>query len=99
MISEFLLTGAANATSSKALCQITGIDRRELERQIMIERRQGIPICASCNGNNPGYFLAEDKETMEQYCRVLRQRMGEIAKTYRACKGSIDALPEKGGPG
>ena len=95
MVSEYLLTGSANATSSTDLCQILNVDRRELARQIMIERRQGIPICASCNGRNPGYYLAEDQETMDRYCKVLRKRMGEIAKTYRALKGCIDALPER----
>ena len=97
MVSEYLMTGAENATASKDLCIVIGLTRRELEREIMTERRQGVPICASCNGLNPGYYLADDRETMESYCKTLRQRMGEIAKTYRALKGCIDTLPERGG--
>lgn len=96
MISELLSVGPDNCTSAKDLCAILNLSPRELTQRIMIERRQGIPICANCNGHNPGYYLAEDRETLDAYCRILYRRLGEIAKTYRALKGCI--MPDRSGP-
>lgn len=86
MISELLSIGVKNSVSGRELCRELHIDPRQLTRQVMIERRQGIPICASCNSLHPGYYLAEDKEALDKYCRILYRRLGEIAKTYRALK-------------
>ena len=95
MIADFLLTGEANATPAKELCKLIECNSRELTRQIEYERRQGQPICASCNSRNPGYYLAKDKGGMKAYCGKLLHRMGEIAATLRCCKSSIDQLDEQ----
>lgn len=93
MIHEVLLKGEQNAQTGNALCALLGISIRDVTAIIEKERRAGFPICAS-TGGLPGYFLAENKEEMERYCRSLQKRAGEIHKTRRACLATIDQLPE-----
>ena len=95
MINGILLEGEENATTAKELCKLLGMKHRELTQQIERERREGQPICASCNSTRPGYYLAQDKEQMQDYCGRLLHRMREIAATMRACKAAGESLPER----
>ena len=94
-ISEYLRKGATNPTTAKELCKVLNIDKRTLTAAIERERRQGNPICASCDTHNPGYYLAENKNEMQMYCKSLHRRAAEIYKTRAACLNTIDDLPEK----
>ena len=92
MIYELLGEGAGNARTGKEICRQLHINQRELTSTIEQERRAGYPICASC-GTVPGYFLAANKEEMQQYCAALAHRVDEITKTRRACIDTIEYLP------
>lgn len=94
MIHEILLQGAENAQTGKEICALLHISARDLSAAVEQERRDGKPICAS-TGQNPGYFLAADREEMERYCRSLFHRAGEIHKTRKACLKTLDNLPEQ----
>ena len=96
MIYEYLLEGESNATPAKELCRVLGLKHRELTQIIESERRQGKPICASCNRYSPGYYLAADKEQMQDYCGRLLHRIREIATTMQACKAAGEGLPKGG---
>lgn len=93
MIADFLTEGAENARTGKALCSLLNLTHRELTKGIEKERREGAPICATCNSKNPGYYLAATREEMKRYCDRLYKRAGEIFKTRRACLRSMDELP------
>lgn len=93
-ISEHLMTGKENATSGKALAYLLGMDLREVTKGIERERRSGIPICASSNGKNPGFYLAANKAEMAAYCQSLFHRAGELHKTRNECLKTIDKLPD-----
>lgn len=93
MIKEILYTGKENARRGRDLCEQLGINPRELTAAIERERKSGAPICASCNGNKPGYYLAATQEEMQIYCRSLYKRAGEIHKTRRACLKALKRLP------
>ena len=95
MVFELLLEGEQNAQTGKELCTILNITPRDLTAAVERERRQGKPICAS-TGANPGYYIAPDKETMQDYCSSLRHREREIAKTRKACNKTIANLPARG---
>lgn len=95
MIYEMLLEGAENAISAKDLADMLGCRPRDISEQVEAERRDGKPIVASTNNRKPGYYLAGDKETMQDYCGRLLHRMGEIAKTRNACLKTIDDLPAR----
>ena len=93
-ITDYLHTGPENAQTAKELCDLLRLDTRELTAAIERERREGSPICASCNSSKPGYYLASTKGEMQSYCDSLRHRAGEIHATRRACLKTIDKLPE-----
>lgn len=96
MIADYLKTGRDNPTTSAELCKRTGMTPFELRIAIMNERRGGQPICAA-SGSKPGYFLAADRDEMQNFCESLRHRAGEIFKTRAACLEQINTLPERSG--
>lgn len=93
MIYERLRRGAENATTARELAALIGTDRRAISLLVERERREGKPICATCDSKAPGYYIAADREDMARYCDSLRHREKEIAKTRRACSRTIAALP------
>ena len=97
MIYEYLPIGSKNAIPSRELCRMLNIDKRTLAAAVERERRQGKPICANYGGN-PGYYLAANKEEMENYCKALFHRAGELHKTRKACMKSIPKLPAPPAP-
>lgn len=95
MIHEILSTGKENAITGRQICAYLNIKARELTQAIEAERRAGKPICAS-TGENPGYYLAANREEMQDYCQSLKHRGIEIFKTRQACLKTIDGLQEGG---
>lgn len=84
MITDYLSKGKENAVTAKQLAAMLQCDVREISAEIERERRRGKPIIASCDPEQPGYYLAESAEELEQYCGRLHHRAGEIHKTRRA---------------
>lgn len=95
-ISDYLNRGADNTQTSRYLCNILNLTVRELTAIVQKERKEGKPICARM-GENPGYFLAENKQEMQAYCRSLEHRERELHKTRLACQKTIDSLPDMTG--
>ena len=93
MIAEILTEGKENAIVGRDICSLLKINNRELMAAVEAERRAGIPICAN-SGRHPGYYLAANKKEMQDYCRYLFSRGGNIMKTYRPCKETANKLPE-----
>ncbi len=96
MIYEYLLTGEQNARTGKELAEMLNLAPRDISQAVERERREGKPICATCNTTAPGYFIAETQEEMQRYCDRLHHRAGEIYKTRAACLKTMEALPAKG---
>lgn len=97
MIHELLGEGERSARTGKELAKLLGVQPRDISQAVERERRQGKPICATCDKANPGYYLAEYREDMQHYCDRLHHRAGEIYKTRAACLATMDNLPYKGG--
>ena len=93
MIYELLMTGEQAATTARDLARITGLPRRGISSLVESERRAGRPICATCDSRNPGYYIPETREDMQQYCNRLAHREAEIARTREACARTIEDLP------
>lgn len=92
-ISELLFTGKDNPRSARYLAQLLNCDRRDISLSIERERRQGAPICASSDPANPGYYLAETAEELQEYCDRLNNRAGEICKTRGELLKAVTKLP------
>ena len=84
MIFEILDRGREHATSGAALCDFFECDLRTITAQIERERLAGAPICATTNGNRPGYYLAATKEELTDYCEALKHRAAQIFRTRQA---------------
>lgn len=93
MIADYLHTGRENARTGKELADLLGCSIRDISAGVERERRQGEPIIASCDPDNPGYFLAASAEELQQYCSRLHHRAGEIHKTRRALLEAAQDLP------
>jgi hypothetical protein len=92
-ISDYLSEGRENARTGKELCEYLKINRRELRAAVERERREGHPICAAVYGLHRGYYLAANKQEMQEYCASLYRRGGNLFKTRRACMKSMELLP------
>ena len=80
-ISELLPAGERNAVPLRHLVQLTGMNSRDLRRQIETERRRGLPICAN---NRTGSFIAENDEERRRFVQSMRSRAKEIETTAAA---------------
>lgn len=94
MIYEILYKGEENAQTSAVICSMLNITKEQLKTAVRRERKAGKPICAKST-SPAGYYIAPDKETMQDFCNRLRHREKEIAKTRRACNKTIKKLPER----
>lgn len=96
MIKEVLLHGEEHAVSGKYLVGILGLrDNRDLTRRIAQERRVGVPICATTNSDNPGYYLAATPTEMEKYIDSLDRRLLNMQETRNACHESLRRMTEQ----
>ena len=95
MIYEMLAEGEQNARSAKDLAKLLHCDRRAISLMVEAERRQGKPICASCDSKTPGYYIPATRDDMDRYCSRLQHRAGEIFKTRAACLTNLDSLPAR----
>lgn len=82
-ISAVLCMGADNAMTGEVLASLFDCNQREVSQAIERERRDGVPICASCDPACPGYFLASDPGELALYLASLDRRLRNIAVTRR----------------
>ncbi len=90
-VSSLLLTGAENAITGREIKRIMGIkDGREISFMVERERRGGVPICASCDGKNPGYYLPGSPRDLEKYTVSLQRRITAITATLEALETALE---------
>ena len=90
-ILDCLPVGADQPVTARQLAELCGHDdQRKISRQIEHLRRAGVPICASCDPVNPGYFRAETPAELALYLHGLRGRMKEITATHNALERALN---------
>lgn len=99
MIFELLNTGKHRPIPGHRLAAILDTDTRTIAEIVERERQAGKPICATCNGTNPGYYLAETKEEAAAYCESLKHRAIAIFDTMHAVEQAGKKLPSREDPG
>ena len=95
MISDYLTTGRANARTGKQLARLLHCNIRDITAGIERERRQGVPIIASYDKEQPGYYLAETAEELQRYCSILDHRAGEMRATSSILLLTAEGLPQE----
>lgn len=78
--------GEENAIPGRTLAKLFNTNLRTITKMIEQERRNGVPICASCTGKNKGYFKAETPADLQMYCRSMQSRANELLQTIDAMK-------------
>lgn len=91
-ISDVLCAGAENALTGEMLASLFDCNPREVSQRIERERRDGAPICASCDPARPGYFLAADPGELALYLASLDRRLRNISATRRHLQDTLDRM-------
>ncbi len=91
-ISSFL-EGRREPITAARLAEETGVkDARRITRAVEAERKRGVPICASCDTANPGYYLAVGPDALQAYIRQLTHRLKAITQTREALQTTLDQM-------
>ncbi len=89
-IASILMTGKENALPGREIQRILGLkDGREVTSLIERERRGGVPVCASCDNRQPGYYLPDTPGELEKYIKSLQGRIHEVAATRDALEETL----------
>lgn len=80
-IADRLPHGQDNAVPLEHLVILTGMNERDVRRQIEAERRAGVLILSD---NQHGYWLTDDPAEALRFARSMRRRAGAILKTASA---------------
>lgn len=88
-ISEMLAEGKENAVTAKHLSDVLGKPVRTITAMIEAERKQGVPICASCDTDNAGYYLPIDDRELREYVSSFDRRITEMTETRNAVASSL----------
>ena len=91
MVFELLKYGHLHPTRGQDLADRLGMPLRALQSQIMDERIDGHPICASDSGL-VGYYLPDSPEELEEYNTRLHKGISRRFKAYRALKKTLDRM-------
>ena len=90
-ISSVLSKGRSNALTGREIGRVLGLkDGRDVSSRVELERRRGVPICATCDSNRPGYFLPETPGELAEYNRSLQRRIKNISATADAMQRALD---------
>jgi len=92
-IYDLLPVGAENAVSRRELSALTGIEDRQLRRQIAQERRAGVLILSSTESNG-GYYRAASREELQRYVRSMQSRSKEILTVIRTAEEALQNYEE-----
>lgn len=93
-IYDLLPVGAENAVSRRELSALTGIEDRQLRRQIAQERRAGVLILSSTESNG-GYYRAASREELQRYVRSMQSWSKEILTVIRTAEEALQNYYEE----
>ncbi len=80
-VADLLPHGVENGVNLRHLERMTGLDGREVRRQIERERRAGELIISD---NRNGYYLTDDPAEAQRFARSMKGRAREILRTAQA---------------
>lgn len=83
-VANLLSVGSENAHTAQELATWRNCKPRDVTKAVERERQHGAAICATCDPENPGYYLAKDTEDLCRYLQSLKRRRRNVAKTEAA---------------
>lgn len=88
-IEQYIPDGQQNAISQKQLAAVLRCSLRDVRLMVEVARRQGVPICSSCDGGHGGYYMPLTKPEARAYIQMQSSR---IQSALAARQAAIDAL-------
>lgn len=90
-VKDYIPIGSSNAVGRKYLSQVTGLDDRQLRREIHLARRD-IPILNLSDGR--GYYIPdmntlEDRQKLLTYYRQETRRLKSIGWALKAVRQTL----------
>lgn len=89
---EALGRGRTSAITARLLSGRLGLSTRDVSRTVERLRASGFPVCASCDSEAPGYFIADGPEDLEQYLRSLDRRLLAVRRTRAALADTLSQM-------
>ena len=91
-VADCLSVGREQAHTASELSEWLGVKDREITKAIERARLQGAPICANCNGDRPGYYLAANADELHEYLQSFKRRRRNIVRTEAALMTTLCAM-------
>ena len=84
--------GRSNALTARQLADLLETTPREVTRSIEAQRRRGVPICASVDGDNGGYYLPADANELSSYLAERERRTRNIQMGTTAMRETLERM-------
>lgn len=85
--------GKENAVPGHELAALLGLsDLRELTRIVERERAAGIPVCATCDSQQPGYYIACTQTELAAYIKSLDRRLHNVRRTRDRLADTLEEM-------
>ena len=91
-VTDCLSVGRVHAHTARELSEWLGVKDREITKAIERARLHGAPICANCNGDRPGYYLAANADELHEYLQSFKRRRRNIVRTEAALMTTLCAM-------
>ena len=89
---DYIFVGREHAHTARELSEWLSVKEREITKAIERARLHGAPICANCNGDRPGYYLAANADELHEYLQSFKRRRRNIVRTEAALMTTFCAM-------
>ena len=94
LIERYIPDGQENAISQKQLAAVLQCSLRDVRLMVEQARRQGVPICSSCDGVHGGYFMPQSKAEAKNYIFMQNHRIESALAVRQAVVDALEGLPD-----
>lgn len=94
LIERYIPDGQQNAISQRQLANVLQCSLREARLMVEQARRQGVPICSSCDAINGGYYMPQTKAEAKSYIFFQNHRIESALAARQAVVDALEGLPE-----
>ena len=92
-IARFLGQGKNAAMTARELVALLHAgSERWIRAAVETDRGAGIPICASCDVECPGFYLPATPGELAEYRQSLTRRVAAVSRTLRAIEDAHDGI-------
>lgn len=97
-LEKLLPVGRSSALTARQLADLLDTTPREVTRSIEASRRRGVPICASVDGDNGGYYLPANAGELVVYLAERERRTRNIQTGTTAMRETLERMRENEKP-